>query len=94
MLNHTYNQRILAISIGKTKQPLPPYSTSESVHPIREVIPVHNVEITLRVEEGLEYRVYSPLRKKQYNARVSGNKLSFTIDQVGEYDAVIIEPRK
>ena len=94
LLNHTYNQRILAIGIGKTKQPLPPYSTSESVHPIREVIPVYNVEVTLRVEEGLEYRVYSPLRKKQYDVRMSGNKLSFTIDRVGEYDAVIVEPRK
>jgi len=95
LLNHTYNQRILAIGTGKTKQPLPPYSTSESVHPIRTIIPVHNVEVRLRVSDSGNYIVYSPLRRIQYQPIISNdNSISFTINRVDEYEVVVIEPKK
>ncbi len=94
LLNHTYNQRILAIGIGKTKQPLPPYSTSESVHPVRTIIPLHDVKVTIRVDSSREYRIYSPLKDRYYKPLLSGDKLIFNIDRIDEYDMIVVEPKK
>mgnify|MGYP000079446973 CR=1 FL=1 len=94
LLNHTYNQRILAIGIGRTKQPLPSYSSSEAVHPPRAVIPVHNIELEVMVKEYSNYKVFLPLRHRVLDYRIDNGVLHTTIPLVNEYEVVIIEPRK
>lgn len=93
LLNHTYNQRILAIGIGKTKQPLPPYSSNEAVHPPRSVVPVSGVVV--RVKAGdTRYRVYSPLTGRDYEYRIVDGYAEVTIDRLGEYEVVVFEEKK
>ena len=95
MLNHTYNQRIQSMGIGRTRQPLPPYSSSESVHPPRQVIPVHNVRVMVGgVDHSIRYSVYLPLRNKYIDYNIINNRLVFSINTITEYEVVIIEPRK
>lgn len=92
LLNHTYNQRILATGIGSTRQQLPPYSSNNAVHPPRTVIPVHNIELEV---EGLgygDYRVYSPLRNAKLDYEVTGDKVKVRLDVLREYDVVVVEP--
>lgn len=89
LLNHTYNQRILAAGVGRVKQPLPPYSTTESVHPPREVIPVRNVKIIVR---GDVKSAYLPLRgNKEVPITVKEGKSIITIEELGEYEFVVLE---
>ncbi len=93
LLNHTYNQRIQSIGIGKIRQPLPPYSSAESVHPPREVIPLYNIVVKIRdIEQYTKYKVFLPLREKDLDYRIRGGELVFTLDKIPEYDVIIIEP--
>ncbi len=94
LLNQTYNQRILSIGTGSTKQPLPGYSTSCAVHPPREVIPVSNVRVVARLEDAGRYRVKLPLRPGlRVECRVEGNSLTAVVPVITEYELLVIEPR-
>ncbi len=94
LLNHTYNQKVLATSIGKVKEPLPPYSTAEAVHPPRTVVPIDNVRITIEVNGEDSYKVYTPLSKKTLDYIIENNNLTTTLEKLYEYELVIIEPRR
>lgn len=94
LLNHTYNQRILATGIGSTKQPLPPYSSNNAVHPPRTIIPVHNIELEIDDLGYGNYRVYSPLRNTKLDYEVTENKVKVKLGVLEEYDVIVIEPRK
>ncbi len=95
LLNHTYNQRILSIGTGRTKQPLPGYSTSEAVHPPREVIPVSDVRILVSgVDPNLRYSVYSPLNPElKLSYEVVDGVALINVPGVKEYEVVVFEPR-
>ena len=82
LLNHSYNQRIPTTSIGTSKQPLPPFSSSGTVHPIREVIPL---EATVKLPEG-RWRVTLPLREKTEIA-----EKEYKVG-VKEYEVVVLDP--
>ncbi len=89
LLNHTYNQRIQAAGIGTTKQPLPPYSTSEAVHPPREVVRLSNVKVEVRL--GRKVRAYSPLSGREFEVVPTGDSVTVAVGEVGEYELVVIE---
>ena len=95
LLNHTYNQRIMAMGIGRIKQPLPPYSSVEAVHPVREVIPVNNVKIKIskNIIES-QVKVYSPLSNINYEYTMNSEWLIVPVNKVNEYEVVVIEPKK
>jgi len=94
LLNHTYNQRIQSIGIGKIRQPLPPYSSSESVHPPKQVIPINNIDITLKIIDSTRYNVFLPLRNEYLDYTIENNKLLFKLPVLKEYEAIVIEPKK
>lgn len=94
LLNHTYNQRIQSIGIGKIRQPLPPYSSSESVHPPKQVIPINNIDITLKIKDNTRYNVFLPLRNEYLDYTIENNKLLFKLPVLKEYEAIVIEPKK
>ncbi len=94
LLNHTYNQRVMAIGIGRTKQPLPPYSSNEAVHPPREVVSVSNVVVRAKVKGGYEYRVYSPLTGKEYSYDFKNGYIVVKVGSLGEYEVLVFEPKK
>ena len=96
LLNHTYNQRILAIGTGKVKQPLPPYSSTEATHPPRTVIPVSNVIIRVSLKElgsFTELKIFSPLSGKVFSYEVRGDWLVINVPSVNEYEVVVVEPK-
>ncbi len=93
LLNHTYNQRILSIGIGKIKQPLPPYSASEAVHPPREVILIRNIVVKVHGIDSRQYRAYLPLRNKELNVEAVGEGSRILLDSLHEYEVLVIEPR-
>ncbi|HDN76032.1 MAG TPA: hypothetical protein ENG05_02770 [Acidilobales archaeon] len=97
LLNTTYNQRILAIGIGKTKQPLPPYSSNEAVHSVRTVIPIQGITIKVRLRnlthDG-KYNVFLPLSNRKLNYELSKEFLTTRLDVLKEYEVVVIESRR
>ena len=94
LLNETYNQRILAIGTGRTKQPLPGYSTSSAVHPPREVVPVHGVKALVKVDDPSRYRVVTPLRGgATIETRVRDSYLIAEVPELLEYELLVIEPK-
>jgi len=82
LINHTYNQRITTKSIGRIKKNLPPFSSTGTVHPPREVIPL-NVDILL--PDG-KWRITLPLRDKTFTAQ---EKATLPLH---EYEFVLLEP--
>ncbi len=98
LLNHTYNQLIQAMGTGTTKQPLPPYSSVESVHPPRAIIPVPDISIKLAISHGTKYRVYLPLRDKELdyvvNFKETLGQIMLKLPKLEEYEVVVVEPRK
>ncbi len=82
LLNHTYNQRIISTSIGKSKHPLPPFSSTGTVHPVREVIPV---DVTVKLPPG-RWKVYLPLRERRLEVE---GQVSL---RVGEYEVLVMDP--
>lgn len=93
LLNHTYNQRIQSIGIGKTKQPLPPYSSSESVHPPRQVIPIHDIRVVVNNAKDTRYNIFLPLRNMYLDYKVEENRLLFKLPTLNEYEVIVVEPR-
>ena len=93
LVNHTYNQRINDAPLGATRQQLPPFDPSYSIHPIRSVIPVPGVRVWARVEPG-RYRVILPLRGVEETVEAPSGRLEYTIHEVGEYELVVVEPRR
>ncbi len=94
LLNHTYNQRIQSTGIGKTRQPLPPYSSTESVHPPKQVIPISNITITLKTNGETGYNIFLPLRNTYLDYTIENDRLTFKLPVLNEYEAIVIEPRK
>ncbi len=92
LLNHTYNQRIMAMGIGRVKQPLPPYSSTEAVHPSREVIPLRDIWIEADTEHN-NLEVYSPLTGKKLEYKILDKYVRIEGVNVAEYDVLVIEPR-
>ncbi len=92
LLNHTYNQRILATRIGKIKQAVSPYGSAEATHPPREVIPVHNIVIKInkRLAPG-NRRAYSPLTGKDYYIVEKEDYLEITVPMLKEYELIVLE---
>ena len=91
LLNHTYNQRILAMSIGATKQPLPGYSTVNAVHPPREVVPIDGLEIGVKGVE--KARAYEALSGRELMLVERGDRVWVEVPKLIEYAVVVIEPR-
>ncbi len=95
LLNHTYNQRIMAIGIGSTKQPLPPYSSNDTVHPPRVIIPLADIKIHVNVEDTkARYKVYSALTNREYEYSINGKYLTVNVDKVLEYEVIVVESRR
>lgn len=94
LLNHTYNQRIQSIGIGKTKQPIPGYSTSAAVHPPREVVPVTGITIRVRVGDPSKFAVSAPLRgEARLTPHYEGEWLTINVGTLKEYEVVVVEPK-
>ncbi len=96
LLNHSYNQRILARGIGRPRQPLPGFGSDEAVHPIREIIPVHNIEISMSldlVRNQQRLRAFSPITEAEYEIEIHGDRAYIRIPLLGEFESVVIEPR-
>jgi len=82
VLNHSYNQRIISTSIGRSKHALPPFSSTGTVHPIREVIPV---DVKVKLPPG-RWRVHYPLRDKT-------DVVEGSIElKVKEYEVLVLDP--
>ncbi len=82
LLNHSYNQRIITTSIGRPRQPLPPFSSTGTVHPIREVIPV---VARVKLPPG-RWRVTYPLEERE---EVVEGEVEVG---VGEYEVLVLDP--
>ncbi|HIP57474.1 MAG TPA: hypothetical protein EYH02_05350 [Ignisphaera aggregans] len=96
LLNHSYNQRILARGIGKTRQPLPGFGSDEAVHPIREVVPVHNIEIVLNLDiigKHEVLRAYSPLTDSEFEVEIRNGYAYVRVPLLEEFESVVIEPK-
>ncbi len=95
LLNHTYNQRIMATGIGSTKQPLPPYSSNDSVHPPRTIVPLTNIKIYVNVANpNVKYRVYSALTDREYEYSINREHLIVNVNKVLEYEVIVIESKR
>ena len=92
LLNHTYNQRVMAMGIGRVKQPLPPYSSVEAVHPPRTIIPVDGISIRVN-KKGVKYRAYSPLTGREYSVEYMDNHATVKGINVVEYEVIVLEPK-
>ncbi|MCD6503002.1 MAG: beta-galactosidase trimerization domain-containing protein [Euryarchaeota archaeon] len=89
LLNHTYNQRIMSIGVGRAKQPLPAYSTAESVHPPRTVIPIHGIKI--KIHESIK-KAYLPLRNdKPLDVENKNGEYVITLSALDEYEFIVVE---
>ncbi len=94
MLNHTYNQRVMAMGIGRVKQPLPPYSSTEAVHPAREAIPVGNLEFKINMR-GIRVKAYTLIEsEKTLEPEYVGDGVVIRINSLREYEVLVVEPRK
>ncbi len=95
LLNHTYNQRVMAMGIGRIKQPLPPYSSFEAVHPPRTIIPLGNITIKIKDPQDKYWKAYNPLTNKEYilEKTTPETKILKNID-VEEYTVIIIQPKQ
>lgn len=92
LVNHTYNQKILDAVIGSSRQALPPFDPSYSIHPIRSVIPVPRVKVKARLPEG-RYNVRLAISGKEDVVEAGGEGLEYEVGPLGEYEVVVIEPR-
>ncbi|BEP18328.1 hypothetical protein PYJP_16800 [Pyrofollis japonicus] len=95
LLNYTANQRILATGFTGAKQPLPSYSSGPPIHPVTEIIPVHDIEI--RIDPSLfgykRIKAYSALDKRtKLETRINNNKIIIKISRLKEYDVIVVEP--
>ncbi|ABM80179.1 alpha-amylase family protein [Hyperthermus butylicus] len=96
LLNYTTGQRIQAISLRGAKQPIPGYSSSEAVHPIREIIPVTGIRIIVDqdlVSHHAGVKAYSPLANRKYSIEEKNGKIIVSIDRLEEYEVVVVEPK-
>ena len=82
LLNHSYNQRIISTSIGKIRQSLPAFSSTGTVHPIREIIPT---TVRIKLPEG-RWKVEFPLRDRVFEA--SGE----VEVPLKEYEVFVLDP--
>lgn len=93
LLNHTYNQRIMAKGIGRVKQPLPPYGSVDAVHPAREIVPVNGVEIKIKNKMN-NIKAYTLISRKNLEIKTTRNQLQIRLDKLDDYEIVVVEPRK
>ena len=85
----------MAIGIGSTKQPLPPYSSNDTVHPPRVIIPLADIKIHVNVEDTkARYKVYSALTNREYEYSINGKYLTVNVDKVLEYEVIVVESRR
>jgi len=92
LLNHTYNQRILSIPMGASRQTLPGYSQPYAVHPPRRVNPISNIRIKLKLgKDWEEAKIVLPLRKAEKKVKIKNNEISYTLPILNEYEAIVIE---
>jgi len=96
LLNYTAGQRILAVDFTGARQPLPAYSGWPPIHPIAEIIPVHDIMVRVDVELlGYEnVKAYSPLTKREYPVTTSKNHVRVDVGKLEEYEVVVIEPKR
>lgn len=96
LLNHTYNQRILARSLGKPKQPIPGYSGNDTVHPPREVVPVNNISLKVKRTLISNYpcKIYSALTKISLDHKLEKDYIKIVVPKVKEYEVIVIEPKQ
>ena len=93
LLNHTYNQRVLSIPMGPSRQALPGYSQPYAVHPPRRVDPISNIRIKLKLgKDWEEAKIVLPLRKAEKKVKIrNNNEISYTLPILNEYEAIVIE---
>lgn len=84
LINHTYNQRIVAKSIGGVKKDLPPFSSTGAVHPPREVVPL---KVDILLPPG-RWKIRLPLRDRGF---VAEERATLTLN---EYEFVLLEPTR
>jgi len=96
LLNYTTNQRILAADFTGARQPLPAYSGGPPIHPITEIIPVHNIVLHVDVKLlGYEnVKAYSPLTKREYPVAVDRGRVRIVVGELEEYEVVVVEPKR
>lgn len=93
LVNHTYNQRMLDAPVGAARQALPPFDPTYSIHPIRNVIPVAGVKVRARLPEG-RYKVRLAITGEEATVEASRRGLEYTLNELGEYEVVVIEPKR
>ncbi len=91
LLNHTYNQRIMAMGTGRIKQPLPPYSSTEAVHPPRTIIPVGGITLKIRDPEDKYHKAFNPLTGRKYSLEANNPWKTIKNITIREYTPIIIE---
>jgi sugar phosphate isomerase/epimerase len=96
LLNYTTNQRILSAGFTGARQPIPGYSTSLPIHPVREIIPVPSVtvEVEASMLDGTDNVVaYSILKGARFEAKLKGGVFKVDIGVLGEYDVIVVESK-
>ena len=96
LLNYTADQRILAVGFTRPAQPLPAYSGGPPIHPITEIVPVHDIVVSIDIKLlGYEnVKAYSPLTSQNYTVVVDKNHVSVNVRKLEEYEVVVVEPRR
>jgi len=90
LLNHTYNQKFLDAPIGASRQPLPPFEPPYALHPVREVIPLRNIEVVVRGLERARARLHPGETELAPESREG--LLVFKIPELGEHALLEIVP--
>ncbi len=94
-VNHTINQKILSAPTGPSKQSLPSFEPGYRVHPIRTVIPIYGIEIS--VSNGLisgEVIAYNAITGENYNISIEEKSIKIRIPKLDEYIVLVIEKKK
>ena len=92
LVNMTFNERILSAPLGPSKQSLPPFMPSYSVHPARSVIPVSDLRLRLKWDGG-PARAYDALTERDLEVETKGGYVDVRIPRLDEYMLVVVEPR-
>ena len=97
LLNHSHNQRILARGLGRSKQSTPGFGSDEAVHPMRSVVPVTDISVSIDVEKlrlSIDKLVaYSPLTNQKFDIEYRNGKAVIKIPKLVEYDMIVIEEK-
>ncbi len=94
LVNHTFNQRILDAPSTASRQMIHGFDPYYSVHPIRHIIPVRKIWITLSGLKDTENVIVRDVREdKESTLRVKNGKIKINVDELYDYKLIAILPK-